>query len=217
MPFHYGMPEVGARVAARIRPETATTLDVLPGHPMVVARYRRRQSATWAIRHAHSHEAFPGLDCAWFAAECLLMGGVPLPVEHADQLGAVIDGRSTLTNWCPSKATVNGVLLTNYLINDRYAKASPLEWEDKTAGGAALGDLIAYDWTDSPPGIIDHLAVVTSVGEDGAIHVSQHSPPRLNRPWAWDPTNRTSIVDAQRIVLDGVEVLPAASLISITY
>ena len=62
-----------------------------------------------------------------------------------------------------------------------------MQWTDVTAGGAQLGDLVAYDWAGAPDGVIDHLAIVTSLDAQGGPSVTQHSPARKSRYWSWDP------------------------------
>ena len=49
-----------------------------------------------------------------------------------------------------------------------------------------LGDVIGYDWKGRPDGILDHLAIVTSLNQYGYPSVTQHSPSRT-RYWSWDP------------------------------
>lgn len=72
--------------------------------------------------------------------------------------------------------------------------------DDSTAGGAQLGYIILYDW-DSPSGhhadgFVDHAGIVTSIGSDGSVRISQHSPSRLGKQWALDPSTGSTIGDA---------------------
>lgn len=64
-----------------------------------------------------------------------------------------------------------------------YTKLVELDITDRTAGGAQLGDVILYDWDGRPDSKIDHVAIVTSIGPDGTVGISQHTPARSYRQW----------------------------------
>jgi hypothetical protein len=122
-------------------------------------------------------------DCTWFASGALWAGG------HKKVPGT----------WAsPSDAiAINANSLVEYLRRKGKATKISVKWSDNTAGGARVGDLIAYDWNRGwknlavgSDGIIDHLAVVTSLNAKGQPSVTQHSPNRQSRFWSWDPSTK---------------------------
>ena len=70
------------------------------------------------------------------------------------------------------------------------ATITELSWSDNTAGGAQLGDLIAYDWDNGADGVIDHHAIVTDFTAEGYPLVSQHSHPQPKRYWSYSETGK---------------------------
>lgn len=136
--------------------------------------YHRDAARDWAVVHWQDPERYPDQDCTWFASQALWTGQLPRTSTWTDQPA-------------PTVAAIRADALKNALINAGYAEIREVNWDDRTAGGAQLGDLIAYDWAGAPDGVIDHLAIVTSLDSQGAPSVTQHSIARKDRYWSWDP------------------------------
>jgi hypothetical protein len=75
----------------------------------------------------------------------------------------------------------------NYMVHSVKATMHKSSWGIKTAGGTQLAEVVAYDWNNGADGFVDHVGIITGFADDGSPLVSQHSPARLNRGWAWDP------------------------------
>ncbi|MFI6072092.1 amidase domain-containing protein [Actinoplanes sp. NPDC051343] len=143
----------------------------LPGEPEC---YHRTTARDWAYAHYLDDERFPGNDCTWFVSQALWAGQVPRTSAWTDQPA-------------PTVPAVRADALKNTVVQAGYATIREVGWTDVTAGGAQVGDLIAYDWAGAPDGVIDHLAIVTSLDAQGAPSVTQHSLARKDRYWSWDP------------------------------
>lgn len=149
----------------------------IPGEPEC---YHREEARDWATAHWQDAERYPGQDCTWFASQALWAGRLPRTGAWTDQPA-------------PTVPAIRADALKNTLIDSGYAVIREVRWTDVTAGGAQLGDLIAYDWAGAPDGVIDHLAVVTSLDARGGPSVTQHSAARKDRFWSWDPGGNASI------------------------
>lgn len=142
------------------------------------AAINRSAAVSWAVKNYQAKERFPGNDCTWFVSQALWAGGVT---------------KSSSWNGPEDVAAINAQAFTTYVRDKGLATVKEVRWSDNTAGRAALGDVIAYDWfnkktgTTRADGIIDHLAIVTRLDARGYPSVTQHSLARLNRYWSWDP------------------------------
>jgi hypothetical protein len=105
----------------------------------------------------------------------------------------VNDGDLSLSWWKPgaTKNAASADHFKNYVVRGGIATITQVSWSDNTAGGARPGDVVGYDW-DGPDGVLDHLALVTSLNAQGYPTVTQHSPSRT-RYWSWDPGNNNWI------------------------
>lgn len=135
--------------------------------------YHRTDARDWALAHYNDAERYPGNDCTWFASQALWIGQLPRTATWTDQPA-------------PTVPAIRADALKSTLVDAGFAVIREIQWTDATAGGADIGDLIAYDWAGAPDGVIDHLAVVTSLDAQGAPSVTQHSAARLSRYWSWD-------------------------------
>lgn len=143
----------------------------LPGEPEC---YHRAAARDWAVAHYADAERYPGNDCTWFVSQALWAGQLARTGNWTDQPS-------------PTVPAIRADALKNALIQAGYATIREVQWTDVTAGGAQLGDIIAYDWAGAPDGVIDHVAIVTALDAQRAPSVTQHSLARLNRYWSWDP------------------------------
>jgi hypothetical protein len=91
-----------------------------------------------------------------------------------------------LYNPGPTKAAASADGLVKYLVSTGRAVKTNITWSDNTASGAKIGDVIAYDWDNGrADGIIDHVALVTDLNDQGYPSVTQHSPTQKNRYWSY--------------------------------
>lgn len=174
---------------------------VPPPPPAPKTIYNRQQAASWALSNVNNPNGSPffsksknsdGIDCTFFVSSALWAGGLP---KSADWTNWSLDWNKLASHkkWIPgaTKDAANADYFKNYVVNNHIATIKEVSWSDNTAGGAQLGDVIGYDWWNSktnsngPDGILDHLAIVTSVRQNGPW-VTQHSPSDT-RYWSWDP------------------------------
>jgi hypothetical protein len=149
----------------------------IPGEPEC---YHRDAARDWATAHWQDAERYPAQDCTWFVSQSLWVGQLPRTSAWTDQPA-------------PTVPAIRADALKNTLIDAGYATIREVQWVDVTAGGAQVGDLIAYDWAGAADGVIDHLAIVTSLDAQGGPSVTQHSVARKDRYWSWDPGGNDSI------------------------
>lgn len=177
---------------------SSTQSDTSPGSTVdnsysgsTTVSYDRNAAAQWAQDNANASPHFSDDDCTFFASRALWAGGLPRSPIWTDT--AFIDKSQPRLNSypvpSPSRNAAQANALVQYLVyGTGMASMTPIDWSDNTAGGAQLGDLIAFDWNaPGPDGSIDHIAIVTGFNADGYPLVSQHSPGRLNKYWSWDP------------------------------
>lgn len=150
----------------------------IPGEPEC---YHSDAARDWAIAHWQDAERYPDNDCTWFVSQSLWAGQLPRTSAWTDKPS-------------PTVPAVRADALKNALIGAGFAMIREVRWSDVTAGGAQIGDLIAYDWNDGgADGFIDHLAIITYLDAQGGPSVTQHSVPRKNRYWSWDPGKNNTI------------------------
>jgi hypothetical protein len=137
--------------------------------------YNRAAARDWAYAHWQDAELYPGADCTWFVSQALWAGWLPKTATWTNSPG-------------PSIAAINADALKNALQAAGYATVKEVSWSDNTAGGAQVGDVIGYDWDNGADGVLDHLAIVTSLNAQGYPSVTQHTSPRRDRYWSWDPS-----------------------------
>lgn len=139
--------------------------------------YDGSAAASWAMANYEIPERFQNGDCAWFLSQALRAGGLPESAEWTTP--GYLDP--------PAAATLADGLY-NYLVDNGKGIPRPIAWSDLTASGAEIGDVIAYDWDGPADGVIDHLAIVTTLNGTGEPSVTQHTPAQLNRYWSWSET-----------------------------
>jgi hypothetical protein len=163
--------------------------------------YDGQAAASWALANeGHSPLIQNGGDCTWFASQAAWAGGLPQSADWAKyspdgilgsndylaMLKALYAGYSPSDPINPTLTATNANDFVNYLVSSGLAEEIPIDWSDNTAGGAQLGDFIAYDWDGGSNGTIDHIAVVTGFGPGTHYPlVTQHSPAQINRYWSW--------------------------------
>jgi hypothetical protein len=168
------------KIAAPVQGWIADYYTTTPGFNQYIpgeldcGAYNRAAARDWAYAHVGDAERFPASDCTWFVSQALWAGWLPRTATWTDSP-------------VPSTDAIRADALKNAVISAGYATIREVTWSDNTAGGAQLGDVIAYDWNGAPDGIIDHLAIVTSLNAQGYPSVTQHSPARTDRYWSWDP------------------------------
>jgi uncharacterized protein YraI len=153
--------------------------------------YNRGAAVDWAIRNYNKPNGswlwYNGNDCTYYVSQALWAGGIP---RTADWTGNSRDPSRLASRWWnpgATRAAAHADKFKNYVVTHGIATIKEVRWADNTAGGAQMGDIIGYDWNNGADGVLDHLAIVTSRNQHGYPSVSQHSSPRLNRYWSWDP------------------------------
>lgn len=156
--------------------------------------YNRQAAVDAAYRHLNDAYVFEN-DSAWYVSRALWAGGVPMTNEWNENVAAgLTDPSVLLPPISPDGATAPAARandLVNYLYHNFDITFTQLSWSDNEAGGADLGDVIAYDWEGD--GIIDHVAIVTRINEEGYPEVSEHSPTDQNRYWTYSDLDNAFI------------------------
>lgn len=130
--------------------------------------------------------ALTGSECTYFASSAWWAGGIEPTSDWEPKSTDPSQLASTRLNPGPTKAAASADHFVKYAASSGLATVREVAWSDNTAGGAELGDVIAYDWNDGADGVMDHVAVVTGFADGGYPTVTQHSAPRLDRGWSWD-------------------------------
>jgi hypothetical protein len=157
-------------------------------------RFDRQRAVAWAHGHVNDRESFGIEDCTWYVSQALWAGGLPKSGDWTGRSYNIHKVASRKHYPGPTKAAVNAQLFRKYVVDAHLATIKRVAWSDNTAGGAQIGDIIAYDWDrPGPDGSIDHVAMVTGMKPSGYPLVSQHSPARRDRGWSWDPSARNWI------------------------
>lgn len=168
-----------------------------PPTPTPQPIYNRTAAVNWAVNNYNQSNGSPlyysGDDCTYFVSQGLWAGGIPMNADWTNNSKDSSKLSSRFWNPGPTKTATDADIFKNYVVNNHIATIKEVSWSDNTAGGAQVGDIIGYDWKGPADGILDHLAIVTSVNAQGYPSVSQHSPSRLNRFWSWDPAGNNWI------------------------
>jgi hypothetical protein len=155
----------------------APSTDVISDPPSITAvGYDRNVAADVAFGALHEEYRFDN-DSANLVSKALWGGGLPRTDEWAQGAAANPDA---LVNYLTTPHRIDDA--TSY----QPGTMARIDWSDNTAQGAMLGDVIAYDWEGD--GIVDHVAIVTNINDDGFPEVSEHSPTHENRYWSYSIT-----------------------------
>lgn len=164
--------------------------------------YDRGAAVSWALQHVQDAERYHDSDCTWFVSQALWAGGLPRTGDWTDSSFDLFKLARKVDWPGPTKAAAQANAFKDTIVREGFATITEVAWSDNTAGGAQPGDVIAYDWNKGPnnrdkgsDGLVDHLAIVTSVNEHGYPSVSQHTSPRTNRYWSWDPAGDGSWIE----------------------
>jgi hypothetical protein len=174
-----------------------------PGIPQCEAQgtslelFSRYLAAQWATENAGDLLLPFVSECTIFVSHSLWAAGIESTPEwtqssnDVDKLGVRAYGTPG-----PTKTATSADYFKNYVVQSGLGTVHEIEWGDNTAGGAELGDVIGYDWNEpGPDGVLDHLAIVTSIDKNGYPSVTQRTPVRVNRFWSWDTGNNGWIQD----------------------
>lgn len=146
--------------------------------------YDRLGAAENARRFAPTMSLLPA-DCTYFVSLSLWDGGrLPKSPEWTNDSPDRSLWASKRLAPGLTRAAADASDFVDYMQRSGRATVAAITWSDNTAGGALLGDVIAYEWDSSQPGV-DHLAIVTGFTEDGYPLVSQHTPNQVDRYWSW--------------------------------
>lgn len=134
-------------------------------------------AALWAINHYTDPDGmWLSADCTYFVSKAWWASGLPRTSSWTD---------GDPNSWSPRNpngATFNASVadgFKNYVVNNGLATINQVSYSDSTAGGAQLGDVIAYDWDSN--GVVDHVAIVINYSGDRP-NVAQHTQSGI-RPW----------------------------------
>lgn len=156
--------------------------------------YSRLGAAIYAHEYANTIDLLIAQDCTRFVSWSLWYGG-GLPMTE-DWSPHSKDPKKVAKSWLlkdHTVAAVNANEFTRYMKNSGTAEVKEVAWSDNTAGGAELGDIIAYDWDSGADGKIDHLAIVTDFTKEHYPYVTQHSPNQIDRYWSYSATEKNWI------------------------
>jgi hypothetical protein len=162
--------------------------------PLGSGTYDGFGACMWAVNNWDAAPRFLD-DCTWFVSQALWEGDLPKSAEWTSaswdpSILAVRDYGSDKGPFAypgPTKDSAYAPALVDYLVSHGLATEHTIRWSDNTAGGARIGDVIAYSWNNPSDGVIDHVAIVTGFNGTYPL-VSQHTERRLNRGWSWDPS-----------------------------
>lgn len=163
---------------------SSSTTSSLPASKL----YNRAAAVKWAIDNYNATPTFSDDDCTYYVSQALWAGGLNKTWDWTNQEWN--PWNLAKRSWglgSPSQTAADAEYLYEYLQDNKLATKRKVTWSDNTVQGAQAGDVIAYDWDGGSDGSIDHLVLVTKVDSTG-VYVSQHSPPRDNKFWSWDPT-----------------------------
>jgi hypothetical protein len=162
--------------------------------------YSGVQACRWAVANWSKPPRFLDDDCTWFVSQALWAGGMPkddlwTSAEWDISELAIKSLHSTKGPFAypgPSRTAATADLLVNYLVNTNQATRTKIRWSDNTAGGAKIGDIIAYHWNkvgtgpgeDRYPWTIDHVSLVTAFSGTYPL-VTQHTDAQHDRGWSW--------------------------------
>lgn len=165
--------------------ETGSNDPVTP--PCPTRKFNPANAVLYALDHVGDTDAL-GSDCTYFVSSAWWYAGLPRSDQWTDGVTQKVLGQDApkynIYGATPTAAVADR--FKNYVINQGYAAITEISWSDPTAAGAQPGDVIAYDWNNGADGVIDHLAIVTSIADDGRPVVAQHTPSD-RRPWNTDP------------------------------
>jgi hypothetical protein len=154
-------------------------------------RYDRTAAASYMAKHwddpARIRVTILGVtlyqadDCAWFASSVLWAGGLTQSrVWNSSSSEKKLLSSARLANPGPTKTVMLADWLEKYLVSTGQATATEVDLAKRGIAGAAVGDLIAYDWNDN--GVIDHVSVVESL-RGGRVDTAQHNINLHHQPW----------------------------------
>ena len=148
----------------------------------------RLQIQHYALQLADTPYTFPFSDCTYFTSMVLWQAGIaPTDDWTPNSSDTSKLASKTFMNPGPTKAAASANDFVDYVTGPiGIADRQEISYSDNTAGGAMLGDILAWDWDGPADGTIDHIAIVTGFTDDAYPLVTQHSPTRINRGWSWD-------------------------------
>ncbi len=130
--------------------------------------------------------SFVGTNSAFFVSQALWGGGMSPTPEWSPASSDKAKLATGLLNPGPTRAAASPDDFAKFMVSSGRATLKKLDWQDDTAGGAELADIIAYDFVGPADGVVDHLAIVTGFTDDNHPLVTQQAPSRLDREWSWD-------------------------------
>ena len=131
-------------------------------------------------------------DCAWFASSVLWAGGLEQSrTWDASSSTKALLSSVRLANPGPTKTVMLADRLEKYLVATGQATSSEVDLAKGGIPGAAVGDLVAYDWNDN--GVIDHVSVVESV-RGGRVDTAQHNINLHHQAWNWSREHGETIL-----------------------
>lgn len=159
-------------------------------------QYDRMGAAENARRFSQTMQFLPA-DCTYFVSLSMWDGG-RLPQTREWSNNSADESLWASRRLAPgvTRAAADASEFVDYMQRSGTAEVSRIDWSDNTAGGAMLGDVIAYEWDSSQAGI-DHLAIVTGFTDSGYPLISQHTPAQTDRYWSWSETSQDWIEFAE--------------------
>lgn len=151
-------------------------------------KYNRTAAVQWAKNHLEDPDRFDKYgDCTWYISQSLWAGGLPKSRSWNSVSKRPGPRGVELTDDKVTPAARLAQKFTDHLTSNGLAtKQEVTDWKDRSVMGARVGDVIVYDF--EADGIIDHATIVTSIGPDGVVKVTQHGPSYPDKPWDWSST-----------------------------
>lgn len=151
---------------------TGSNDPVVP--PCPGTAYDRQTAVTWALAHVNDQPRFE-TDCTWYVSNPLWAGGIGQTTSWSANSINPFDWASKFSPG-PTKASAHADFFKNAMTASGIGSLTELNINDRSAGGAQLGDVIMYGWDNGADGRIDHVAIVTFISADGTVGISQHTP-----------------------------------------
>ena len=109
-------------------------------------------AADWAVKNYKIPTLLGASECTYFVSLALWQAGLPASREWnwATDDESLRGGNRTVQKLSgaksPTIAATSADDFKNYMVKSGLGSVSEVSWSDNTAGGAKLGDVIAYDW-----------------------------------------------------------------------
>lgn len=120
-----------------------------------------------------------GVDCANFVSQCFNAGYIPTDGTWNSTYGTCGNGCSPTTAVKGNSTWINNISLRNWVLNS--TKGTNFGTASSNINYMGYGDLINYDW--SSDGILDHITIVSSPGNESSALICSHTFDKCDYVW----------------------------------